>query len=528
MYSANGIPLSDLFEPREYKPLNEGWATDATTKWYSTLSSSEFSIVTPTDAPETPSCLQILSSQGGGGERFYSIEKIPVDPAKRYRVSTWARQIGSTQNCYLLVGFYNDNGLISSNDTPSNLGLGWDAAGSFNYWEVIAEPFPDEWTFYSYEFGNGQTAQIPPSATEMVIGALTSRDSTTAEATQFNNYRVEEIPVETGDLLYEFESFSGVSGTEADHDTYTFSTTYTGTALLRLYINDAEGGIAADFNGTRLDPLLRDEDQVVRWYEFEVDVINGTNSIEVYRISGDGYQLYKIECVKKPDGSTGPTPGPNNNYFKQGSNFSTLYETIEHNSRIPDINYFAEGVSISRLFKGNISQFSTALKAETERTTSWNGTISSSCRASFSSINDLEDFFTYGGRIMVSSSRYAGSDTPKNREWGDIISDAGRIELAKSVSLQNTNNVISTIGADNLTSSYQLIYSGSGTSAYTSAVYSVFARKPSATDIDIRVTFTDGSSGVIDEDINGVLKVYYNERKHPTQNSATYTMLENI
>ena len=521
-YRVNGTDLDNFFESREGRPLNVGWSTDDISDWAGPA--SRMSIVTPSDAPSVPTCFQIASTTDVD---FRSATRFSVDPSKRYRVSTWARQIGSDQNCYLLVGFYNSSGnLISNTTTPNNTGLGWDSSGTYNYWQVVNEPIPDDWTYYEREFGNGQFAQIPPTAVTAVVGALTSRNSATLNNTQFNNYRIEEIPVVFGDELFT-QSLTGGSGTEAAPQTFTFSTSYVGKALLRLNIFDAESGIVTDFNGVRQNPAMTNPNETIVWYEFEVNTVSGTNTIEVYRVNTDGYALFEVEVIATPEQPGGATPGSNINYFRGGSNFATRYEILEHDSRIPDIPYFENGVSLSRFLKADVSQYSSTLKGRAESTVAWNGSVNALCRFTFASSAALDDFFTFGGRLIISSARHSGSNSAKNLEWSKILRDAGTIEITKSLIMQNSSNVISSIGLEGLTTTNQTIYSGSGTSTYSSAVYQIVARR-STTTMDITVTFTDGASGVIDEDINGRLQVFFDERRHPSQASPTFTLLNDL
>ena len=414
-YSANGTNLENIFESRDGAPLNDGWQTDSLSDWYGT--GAGWSVVTPSDAPVSSTCLQFF----GPTEQILLSERFPADPNKTYRVSGWFRQIGSATNQYLLVGFYNSAGSLITNQTnPNNgTGLNWPAVGTYNYHSVINTSFPNGWTFYSFEFGDLASAKIPPTATDMVIGALLSWNSSTSEIIQINSYRIEEV-------------------------------------------NDSA-----------------------------------------------------------------PLPDTVTNYFEDGTNFSQIYQPISHDSRIPDIDYFVNGTSLSRLYKGNISQYSIAAKAQSARTSAWNGIVDASCQVSFANTTARNNFFVFGGRILISASRSGGSSSAKNNEWTAILNTAGRTEVANTISLRNTQSIVSSIGNTDLTTSFQQLYATSGGS-YTNASYSVAARIISDTVVEVSVQLTDGASGVIDENIDGTLQIFFGERRHPDQSSPSFTISNNI
>jgi len=215
-------------------------------------------------------------------------------------------------------------------------------------------------------------------------------------------------------------------------------------------------------------------------------------------------------------------------YSEGGIPFTNIYKTIEKDQRIPDIGYASAGTDLARRFKGNISQFSNTSRLTSTRTTAWNGGIIHDFTVTFGSVAIRDNFFTFGGRIIVSASRTGGSATAKNAEWTSLLNDAGNVELARRETFNNTETQVSAIGANDLTSSFQLLFTESGSSPYTSALYRVYARNLSTTQIGIRVRFDDGASGVIDENIDGTIRSFVNERKHPSQTSPSFTTTSNL
>lgn len=215
-------------------------------------------------------------------------------------------------------------------------------------------------------------------------------------------------------------------------------------------------------------------------------------------------------------------------YSENGTPFSNIYQGLEKDQRIPDIGYASGGTDLARLLKGNISQYSTTVKISESRTAAWNGSLIHDTDISFSSAGVASYFFTYGGRIIMSASRTGGSSTSKNAEWSSLLNDAGNIELARQATYKNTETQVSGVGYLDLTGSFQLLYTETGSSPYTSALYRVYARFSATNVIRIRVRFDDGASGVIDENINGTITSFITERKHPSATSPSFTTVSGI
>ena len=220
--------------------------------------------------------------------------------------------------------------------------------------------------------------------------------------------------------------------------------------------------------------------------------------------------------------------GPSIAYSENGTNFSNIYQTLEKDQRIPDIGYANNGTDLARLFKGNISQYANTLRLTTTRTSAWNGGVFYDVDVSWSSTILMSNFFLYGGRIILSASRTGGSATAKNSEWTSLLNDAGNIELARQATYKNTETQVSGVGYLDLTGSFQLIYTETGSSPYTQALYRIYAYQLDSTTIRIRVRFDDNTSEIVDENIDGTLSSFVNERKHPSQETPTFTRVGSL
>lgn len=214
-------------------------------------------------------------------------------------------------------------------------------------------------------------------------------------------------------------------------------------------------------------------------------------------------------------------------YSENGVPFSNIYQGLEKDQRIPDIGYSSNGTDLAQLLKGNISQYANTLRLTTTRTTAWNGVITYDVDVTWSTTTLMSNFFLYGGRIILSASRTGGSATAKNAEWTSLLNDAGNIELARNETYQNTETQVSTRGYLDLTGSFQVLYQEVGSSPYTNAIYTVYALI-SGTTITFRIRFDDGASGIVDENIDGTLSSFVNERKHPSQETPTFNRIGSL
>jgi len=214
----------------------------------------------------------------------------------------------------------------------------------------------------------------------------------------------------------------------------------------------------------------------------------------------------------------------NVNFQDSGSDISNDFEPLSEDQQIPNVNFQKAGVDVSTLFKGHISQFASSTKLTATRTTAWNGTLTYSFTVTFSSVSARTNFFTYGGRITVSSTRTGGSSTSKNTNWSTILSNMGLIGLGKNNTYHSSLPADST-GDVNLNGTYATLYGGIGTGVYAENDILVQARETSSTVIQVVVYFRDDDSGdpTVDENVDGTLTLYLGERRHPSQSSPTFT-----
>lgn len=210
-------------------------------------------------------------------------------------------------------------------------------------------------------------------------------------------------------------------------------------------------------------------------------------------------------------------------YSLAGTNLSQLYASLARDQQIPDIGYREAGTDLARILMGNSAQYTTTLRITDTRNTAWNNSLTRHFSATFATTQQRTDFFTYGGRLIMSFSRTGGSASLKNTDWSILLSDMGTIELGKTGTYRNYGSVISGTGYDSLTTGYSTLYSASGTGPYTTNQILIQARLGiNANVVEMRAILTDGTSNIVDESVDGTLTSLVTERRHPTVTAPTY------
>jgi len=127
------------------------------------------------------------------------------------------------------------------------------------------------------------------------------------------------------------------------------------------------------------------------------------------------------------------------------------------------------------------------------RSSNWNGLIYHEVAVTFTSANTRRFFFNTGGELRISANN-TGASTPKGLDWAALCSEVGTIKFNAETTTA-TGGGGSSIGNYDLTSSYQDIYtktgSGSYSGVYAGNLYTVKARSDIPTRIIFRIDFND-------------------------------------
>lgn len=147
------------------------------------------------------------------------------------------------------------------------------------------------------------------------------------------------------------------------------------------------------------------------------------------------------------------------------------------------------------------SQEEVQIRASDQRTTDWNGTITSEFTASFSTANERRYFFNAGGEIRlegtVDLSTSTGDSLARDDGWKDLLENPGEIKFNHNSTVNTTSATGITfpnpiIGNDSLTGNFQEIFkkdANSGT--YGDSYWKIDAREDSSTRIRFKITLVD-------------------------------------
>ena len=143
------------------------------------------------------------------------------------------------------------------------------------------------------------------------------------------------------------------------------------------------------------------------------------------------------------------------------------------------------------------------------RSSNWNGLIYHEVAVTFTSANTRRFFFNTGGELRISANN-TGASTPKGLDWAALCSEVGTIKF-NAETTTSTGGGGSSIGNYDLTSSYQDVYtktgSGSYSGVYAGNLYTVKARSDIPTRIIFRIDFNDVVvDNNIDNNVDGRLE----------------------
>jgi len=140
------------------------------------------------------------------------------------------------------------------------------------------------------------------------------------------------------------------------------------------------------------------------------------------------------------------------------------------------------------------SYLSTENKDTSTRTSAWSTTVTHDCTVTFSSAAHRQAFFNAGGKLNFTASRSGGSSTNQNTDWTNMLSAMGTIQMAYTATTASSGTT-SSIGNNDLTSSYQTIYTKAGSGAYSTNYYQIQARADNSTTLRFLITFGDSHTG---------------------------------
>lgn len=183
----------------------------------------------------------------------------------------------------------------------------------------------------------------------------------------------------------------------------------------------------------------------------------------------------------------------------------------------------AKEVSI-RALKNTIDAAELSIIAGTTdaRTTAWAATIGNGWRSTFTNFNKARYFFNSGGSLLISVA-LAGGSTGNAVNWATLFSAMGTITMDMEGTSQSGSGgtPASTKGYYDLTTSYQQIFTQSGTGAYTNNEIIINARRGATGNyIDIQILCNDDHAGTVD----GTTTATFQYKKLDNQSSGAASL----
>jgi hypothetical protein len=151
------------------------------------------------------------------------------------------------------------------------------------------------------------------------------------------------------------------------------------------------------------------------------------------------------------------------------------------------------------------------------RTTAWGGagqdqSISHSFTVTFATADARRNFFNSGGQVRFAAALNSGTGA-KASDWAAMLGAIGTV-IFDYQGTSAASGTPSVIGNYELTSSYQTIYTKTGSGTYSDSLYEIEALGDVASNvITFRVTFNDGLSNFTDEPVTGTIVSNISERR---------------
>ena len=228
-----------------------------------------------------------------------------------------------------------------------------------------------------------------------------------------------------------------------------------------------------------------------------VNTIIGTGS------NDSGYGLSEIATVSAGDTITAAQwnsllAGLQKAANHQGTTITNASNTVAQGGNIlPLSNLEADitAITTNKLTPAN-SNMATDTGVRSTRTASWSTTVYHEFTVTFASANAARFFFNSGGEIRFARSRSGGSSTDQNTDWTNLLSNAGTVKFAEgATTYTGSGGTAASVGFDDLTTSYQQIFTATGTGSYSANDWTIQAKANaaygSATVVTFKANFND-------------------------------------
>ena len=225
-----------------------------------------------------------------------------------------------------------------------------------------------------------------------------------------------------------------------------------------------------------------------------VNTIIGTGSAD------SGYGLSEIATISAGDTITaaqwnsllsGLQKGANH----QGTTLTNASNTVSQGGNILPLSNLEADITLitNNKLTADASNMATDTGVTSTRTSSWTASVYHEFTVTFASANAARHFFNSGGEVRFAGSRSGGSSTDQNTDWTNLLSNAGTVKFAEgATTYTGSGGTAAAVGFDDLTTSYQQIFTATGTSSYSANDWTIQAKANAAYGSATVVTFKAG------------------------------------
>ena len=230
---------------------------------------------------------------------------------------------------------------------------------------------------------------------------------------------------------------------------------------------------------------------------------------------------------------------------QQGSNPTITNVADGDTIEATTINQYATLMTNIETNKFSVGSGQTSIESGTSstRSTQWGGggggVVTHTVTVNFTSSTARTQFFNAGGQIRFTASRTGGSGS-KDTNWTNLLSAMGTV-VFNYTSTSASSGSGSTKGGLDLTTSYQTIFTKTGSGNYVENDYNIAARY-SGSNIQFRIQFRDDDTGdqqggflpgaAVDEYVTGTLQSVVQHRRATGSNvqnpAPSYTNNSNL
>jgi len=196
-------------------------------------------------------------------------------------------------------------------------------------------------------------------------------------------------------------------------------------------------------------------------------------------------------------------------------------------------------------FNVDATQADPAVKSTVTRSDLWGGVstpqiVSHEFQVTFTSANARRGFFNAGGELRFSANLSnipaLGADNyQKSADWQAMLTNMGTIKFNYQETVSAlSNGVGSAIGNYDLTNTYQVVYTKTGSAVYVENEYTVKIKENNNKQIQVLIEFTDDANGNggaderVEGDLESVLTEYRATGPYVESESPTISILQSL